>query len=167
MEIVQRVSVVGALTIVALTGCGRQDAPKRDSTAATGPASAVRQRTPLCARTGHWGECQLRIRLEQSGLAPTATTDKVGDVPDIASPSVSFQIGAAGMIAYFFADTLARHRAAAALDTARFIPPSQTVGVHAQATSIENDNLLAVLFSRNEHQRERVADAITAGPPQP
>ncbi len=155
------------MTIGALSGCGRQDAPKRDTTALTGSSIAPRQGTPLCARTGHWGECQLRIRLEQSGLAPLATTEKVGDMPHIASPSVSFRIGAAGMIAYFFADTLARHSAAAALDTSMFIPPSRTVGMHAAATAIESDNMLAVLFSRNEHQRERVADAITAGPPQP
>jgi hypothetical protein len=32
---------------------------------------------------------------------------------------------------------------------------------------IENDNLLALLFGKNEHQRERVSDALTAGPPQP
>jgi hypothetical protein len=28
-------------------------------------------------------------------------------------------------------------------------------------------NLLAVLRSRNDHQRERVSDALSAGPPQP
>jgi hypothetical protein len=32
---------------------------------------------------------------------------------------------------------------------------------------IENDNLLALLFSKNEQQIERVSDALTAGPPQP
>jgi hypothetical protein len=37
----------------------------------------------------------------------------------------------------------------------------------AETTLIENDNALVLLFSQNEHQRERVADAITAGPPQP
>ena len=39
--------------------------------------------------------------------------------------------------------------------------------MQGEATAIENDNLLALLFSRNEQQRERVADALTAGPPQP
>jgi hypothetical protein len=31
---------------------------------------------------------------------------------------------------------------------------------------IRNANLLAILHSRNDHQRERVSDALTAGPPQ-
>lgn len=80
---------------------------------------------------------------------------------------VLFQIGSAGVAAYFFADTLARHTAAAALDTSKFIAPARAVGMRAEATAIQNDNALVILFSRNEHQRERVADAITAGPPQP
>ena len=36
-----------------------------------------------------------------------------------------------------------------------------------QATVIENDNLLGLLFSKNEQQIERVSDALTAGAPQP
>ena len=36
-----------------------------------------------------------------------------------------------------------------------------------ETTVIENDNVLLLLFSKNEHQRERVADVITGGPPQP
>ena len=37
----------------------------------------------------------------------------------------------------------------------------------SETTVIQSDNVLVLLFSKNEHQRERVADAITAGPPQP
>ena len=39
--------------------------------------------------------------------------------------------------------------------------------MRSQASVIENDNLLALLFSKNEQQIERVSDALTAGPPQP
>ena len=37
--------------------------------------------------------------------------------------------------------------------------------MRGETTAIQNDNLLALLFSRNEQQRERVSDALTAGPP--
>ena len=37
----------------------------------------------------------------------------------------------------------------------------------SRATVIQNDNLLALLYSKNEQQRERVSDALMAGPPQP
>jgi 3-methyladenine DNA glycosylase Mpg len=35
-----------------------------------------------------------------------------------------------------------------------------------EATLIRSANLLAILRSLNDRQRERVADALTAGPPQ-
>ena len=151
--------------------CGRSRAPARDSALARTLSSAVATgaapQGPLCPRTGHWGECQLRIRLEQSGLAPAITAEKVGDLPTIGSAPVSFQVGNAGLAVYFFSDSMDRRRAAARLDTTKFIPPSRAVGIHGEATFIQSDNLLALLFTRNEHQRERVADAISAGPPQP
>jgi hypothetical protein len=80
---------------------------------------------------------------------------------------MTLMLGNAGVAVYFFPDTMSRHRAAAALDTAKFIPQSRPVSMKAETTRIENDNVLVLLFSRNEHQRERVADAITAGAPQP
>jgi hypothetical protein len=39
--------------------------------------------------------------------------------------------------------------------------------MRGETTAIQNDNLLALLFSRSEQQRERVSDAFMAGPPQP
>ncbi|MEP6618828.1 MAG: hypothetical protein ABJE47_05920 [bacterium] len=163
-------AIWSVLYFTAVVACGRKAGPERDAVQEpTGgvqpPASTAAG--PLCPRTGHWGECQLRIRLEQSGLAPVVTKEKVGDLPAATATPVLFQVGNAGIAAYFFPDTLARRTAAAALDTTKFIAPSRAVGIHAEATAIESDNALVILFSRNEHQRERVSDAITAGPPQP
>ena len=91
----------------------------------------------------------------------------LGDLPVIGVPVTTYAIGNAGLAVYLFADTVARHSAVARLDTSKFIPPSRAVGMRGEATFIASDNMLALLFSRNEHQRERVADAIMAGPPQP
>jgi hypothetical protein len=76
-------------------------------------------------------------------------------------------LGNAGLAVYLYSDSTARHAAGAKLDSAKFIPPSREVGMLGEGTAIQSDNVLVLLFSRNEHQRERVADAITAGPPQP
>jgi hypothetical protein len=38
--------------------------------------------------------------------------------------------------------------------------------MRAEPTLIASENLLAILRSRSDHQRERVSDALTAGPPQ-
>jgi len=91
----------------------------------------------------------------------------VGELPALGVNASTLILGNAGLAYYFFSDTLSRHRAAAALDTVRFIPQSKPLTMHGETTVIQNDNLLVLLFSHNEHQRERVSDAVTAGAPQP
>lgn len=157
----------GAVALLAWgTACAKDSAKMVDSTpvAAAPVASAA---GGSCPRTGHWGDCQLRARLEASGLAPQPTTEKVGDLPTVSITPVLMSLGNAGLAAYFFPDTAARRTAAAALDTLKFLPQAKPVGILREGTVIENDNVLVLLFSKNEHQRERVADAVTAGPPQP
>jgi hypothetical protein len=152
-----------------LSGCGRSDSPKVDSALSPASQSAALpgQPKPACPKTGHWSDCQVKLRLEQSGLAPQIATEKLDDLPSLPGTPTSFHVGNSGLAIYLYADSAARHRAAATLDTMKFIPPSKPVGMRGEATVIANDNMLALLFSRNEHQRERVADAITAGAPQP
>jgi hypothetical protein len=120
-----------------------------------------------CPRTGHWSECLIKHRLEQSGLAPRVTKEKIGELPEMSGAPLTYLVGNAGMAVYLYPDSSARRAAAAKLDTAKFIPPSRDVSMRGEGTAIQNDNVLVLLFSRNEHQRERVADAVTAGPPQP
>jgi hypothetical protein len=159
-----------ALVAVALiSACGRDKASVADSPNVTSTATAGAQpaASGTCPRTGHWGDCQIRASLAQAGLAPRSTSEKVGDLPLLDVKPVTLMLGNAGVAVYFFADTMSRHRAAATLDTAKFIAQTRAVSMKAETTRIENDNVLVLLFSRNEHQRERVADAITAGAPQP
>jgi len=156
--------------VVALLGaCSREKKPAVDSsTVSTAASASAPQATAgTCQRTGHWGDCQLRARLGQSGLAPRSTSDKVGDLPTLPVKPTTLMLGNAGLAFYLFPDTLTRRRAAATLDTAKFIAQTRPVSMKSETTLIENDNLLVLLFSKNEHQRERVADAVTAGPPQP
>jgi hypothetical protein len=122
---------------------------------------------PTCQRTGHWSECTVRIKLDQGGLAPQAGADKVGDLPKLAVRPITLTIWNGGIAYYLYPDPASRHAAAATLDTSRFIAQTRPVSMKNETTLIENDNVLLLLFSKNEHQRERVSDIITAGPPQP
>jgi hypothetical protein len=109
----------------------------------------------------------VRIRLDQSGLAPQSGADKVGELPPLAQKPITLTVGNAGVAYYLYSDAAARRAAAATLDTSRYIAQTRPVSMKNETTLIENDNVLLLLFSKNEHQRERVADAITAGAPQP
>ena len=166
MVVTRFARVLGLCTLVA---CARDKAPLADSVA-FGPATstpAAGATNGACPRTGHWGDCQIRARLGQSGLVPRTTQEKVGDLPTLDVKPVTMMLGNAGLAVYVFPDTLSRHRAAASLDTAKFIAQARPVSLKNETTLIQNDNVLVLLFSKNEHQRERVADAITAGAPQP
>lgn len=159
---------VATLLLVVALGCGREKTAAKDSTSTVASVSTpATGGGPLCPRSGHWSECTIRIRLDQSGLAPQTGSEKVGDLPKLAPKPVTLTIGNAGIAYYLFPDAASRHAAATTLDTSRYIAQTRPISMKNETTLIENDNVLLLLFSKNEHQRERVADAITAGPPQP
>lgn len=126
------------------------------------PAAAA----PDCLATGHWSLCQVQHRLEMAGMVPQPEAARQG--PDaLGTPAAFFRLGSAELAIHLFPDSAARRRATARLDSTRFIPQARPLSMRSETTLIESDNLAALLSSRNEHQRERVSDALTAGPPQP
>jgi hypothetical protein len=160
-----------ALGVLALAcGCGRERAPSADSTAvANAPASASAATGggtgADCPRTGHWTSCNVRYRIERAGLAPFDSVVESG-LPALGPKPIVYRVNKAGLAIYLFADSVARVNAVRQLDSVRFVASSLPLTIRSEATVIQNDNLLALLFSKNDHQRERVADALTAGPPQ-
>ncbi|MEO8563177.1 MAG: hypothetical protein ABI601_13930 [bacterium] len=152
-----------------VSACGRDrgaaaDGAKAPSISST--VSAAPDRAPACPRTGHWIACQVRYRIDRAGLAPHDSTSS-GDLPALGPAPAVYRIGKAVLAVYLFDDSLARRSAGRTLDTTTYVAQSHPLTILSKATVIENDNLLALLFSKNEHQRERVSDALTAGPPQP
>jgi hypothetical protein len=179
MTLVRRGAGVAAL--LAGVACGRERAAAHDGAVgsangttsgnvagAAGTAGGGATAGPACPRTGHWSDCQVKLRLEQAGLAPQSG-DTLGDLhlPALDAKPTVYTVGPAPLAIYLFADSSARNRAALRLDTARFIPPTRELSMRGEATAIQNDNLLAILISRRDQQRERVSDALSAGPPQP
>ena len=172
----RRVTLLGVAALC-VVGCGRGQPARGDTAgagvstgAATGAGARVGagtgERKPLCRRTGHWDSCLVKVRLEESGMVPQAG-DPPSDLPQLGAAPVTYHIGKAAIALYIYPDTLARARAARGLDPAKFIAPSAALTMKGEATAIQNDNLLALLFSLNDQQRERVSDAFMAGPPQP
>lgn len=160
-----------ALLVVAAAGCGKSEAPPTDSArpvaapvAAAGNANADPHK-PACPKTGHWVDCQVRERLIRSGLAPRDTTRDA--LPSLGPQPAVYRLGRGGLVVYLFDDAATRGRAATRLDTVKFVRAPHPPTMRSEATVIENDNLLALLFSKNEQQIERVSDALMAGPPQP
>jgi len=162
---------------LAVSACTKADSPAADSARSAGsPSGALGQSTGAgaatqetraqpCPKTGHWRDCHVRERLIRSGLAPHDTTREA--LPALGPAPIVYRLGKGGLAVYIFADSTARTRAAASLDTVKYVRAPRGPTMLSQATVIENDNLIGLLFSKNEQQIERVSDALTAGAPQP
>jgi hypothetical protein len=166
----RRVRAASLAALVALSGaCRGERAPAADSAKvqATAPvvSAAPSGAQAACERTGHWIPCQVHSRLERSGLAPRDTS--VPDLPALGPAPAVFRVGKGSLAVYLFSDSTTRARAATKLDTVTFVGADRPLTMLSRATVIQNDNLLALLYSKNEQQRERVSDALMAGPPQP
>ena len=106
-------------------------------------------------------------RLDHAGLAPRrdSAAGPIHD-PSLALSGARLLLGNAQLDVFIYADASARERDEGRLDRSKFIEASAEPTLRGEATLIRNANLLAILRSRNDHQRERVSDALTAGPPQ-
>lgn len=154
-----------------LVACERGAMPeKSESTAATTESAAVSTAIPdtkaACPATGNWAECSVFERLDRAGLAPRR--DSAGATePPLSLKGFLIRIGNSELELYVYSDAGAREREEAKLDRTKYLEYPAPLTMRTQPTLIRSANLIAVLHSRNEHQRERVTDAITAGPPQP
>ena len=168
MAVSRRARLASLAALLATAGCGRQDAPPaeaaRGAAASTTPVAGAAK--PACPKDGHWSECQVFARLEAAGVAPRRE-GTVPDLPALGVPPKTYTIGKVSLAVYLFADSMARARAARTLDTLHFIAPSAELTMRGEATAIQNDNVLALLYSHNDQQRERVSDALMAGAPRP
>ena len=120
---------------------------------------------PTCPATGQWQLCSILERLERAGLAPRQDSGRVTEAP-LSSPGVAIQLGRSELRVFVYADRASRERDQARLDTAKYVSASEALSMRVEPTLIATENVLAILRSRNDHQRERVSDALTAGPPQ-
>jgi hypothetical protein len=105
--------------------------------------------------------------LDHAGLAPRRDSSAgVIALPPLTLRGTRLLVGNAELDVFIYPDPGGRERDEARLDKSKYIEATDEPTLRGEATLIRNVNLLAVLRSRNDHQRERVADALSAGPPQ-
>ena len=164
-----------ALALCAACGRGAERAPDVSTATAGASASATSAASGRpasdsaksgCPATGAWAPCSVIERLERAGLAPKRDTAVV-QVKPLTQQGIRMTVGSAQLDVFIYADVSARLRDERRLDRKEFVEPGESPSMRREPTLIRNANLLALLHSLNDHQRERVADALTAGPPQP
>lgn len=165
----QRLALVAMLLVACERGAVQenQKAPAADS-AVPAPSSSQVVAADACPATGLWAECSLTYRLERAGLAPRRDT-AVASVqePPLTIKGFRLKFSRGDLDVYVYSDEAARTREQRLLDRKKYLAFDAAQTMQPLPTLIVSANLIAVLHSRNDHLRERVADAITAGPPQP
>src|SRR3954466_11421550 len=167
-----------AVALTVAVACGTRDqqhvAPDSLAPASTAtPTPAAASGAPLpgkpsCPANGQWSECAVFERLDHAGLAPRRDTSAgVVEVAPLTQRGTRLLVGNAELDVFVYPDSARRAQDEAHLDRSKYIEATAEPTLRGEATLIRNANLLAVLRSRNDHQRERVSDALSAGPPQP
>lgn len=161
-----------AVALAAVAACGGRD-HQRVAADSLAPAPAVPQiaTSPSgktgCPATGQWSECAVFDRLDHAGLAPRRDTSAgVVELAPLTQRGTRLLVGNAELDVFIYPDSARRVQDEGRLDRSKYIEATDEPTLRGEATLIRNVNLLAVLRSRNDHQRERVSDALAAGPPQ-
>ena len=119
-----------------------------------------------CPADGWWKECSLTARLLAAGMGVRLDSAPATDSA-ITKPGLLYHIGRSTLKVFLFADSAERKAAVAKLDTTGFIDYMATQSYPPKTSMLQSANLLALLVSQSETQRQRIGDAITAGAPQP
>ena len=161
-----------AVALIAVVACGNGDGASR-RIAADSPAPTATQtaETPIgkakCPANGQWSECAVFDRLDHAGLAPRRdSSGRAIELAPLTRRGTRLLVGNAELDVFIYSDSARRVQDEAHLDRSKYIEATAEPTLRGEATLIRNVNLLAVLRSRNDHQRERVSDALAAGPPQ-
>lgn len=162
-----------AVALIAVTACGGRNDHRRVAadSLAPAPAAAPVGATPTgkgtCPANGQWSECAVFDRLDHAGLAPRRdSSGRLIELAPLTQRGTRLLVGNSELDVFIYPDSARRAQDEARLDRGKYIEATDEPTLRGEATLIRNMNLLGVLRSRNDHQRERVSDALSAGPPQ-
>ncbi|MEX2177322.1 MAG: hypothetical protein WD801_01335 [Gemmatimonadaceae bacterium] len=158
-----------ALLVVLLVACAREEGgvTVAEEAAVAGETGAATATAPdACPATGQWTPCAILQRLERSGMAPQQDSGGASEA-SLSPRGLLVRVGRAELELYIYPDAAAREREQSTLDRTRYVDYAASQTFRAEPTLISSANMIAILHSNNSKQRERLGDAITAGPPQP
>jgi hypothetical protein len=155
--------------VVALTACGgaKEQPAVTDSVSAVVPAPAVTTASG-CRLSGTWQECSVEDRLVHAGLVTKKQDTPVSS--DLFSVTgIAYDVGAGeDEIQVFLYDSEAARRADTdRLDSAAVSPRGERRGYKVPPMLVTSNNLAALVFTLNPRSQERMANALSAGLPQP
>jgi hypothetical protein len=156
---------VAATMLAVACGTGaKQDAPADSGFVIdVAPPPAEWDSLARCAPDGKWAVCSVMYRLTRAGFAMTRDSAVVHE-PGLMQAGMRLHLGGGTASVFLYADSINRRRDAAHLDRTKFLTPVQEpTGV--TRTIVESANMLVVMDVHNVRPRQRLIDALIAGPP--
>ena len=158
------------LALILVTACDAKsgaDSAGADSSEPIVAAVAPPPSDTSCPPTGRWARCSVFKSIERAGLNVHRDSAKeIREVP-LAIAGIEVPIARGDIRIFLYADSASRARDEAKLDKTQFVLPVQQPGFKRERTIIHSVNLLVLMNVLNEQNRERIANALMAGPPQP
>lgn len=155
------------LALLAACSSGEKKIPAGvDTTRPIAAATASAPGDTSCPATGYWARCSIIKAIERQGL--NAHADSAKDVTEPPLSISGFELKLArGTVRFFvYADSNSRKLDAMNLDTSLFVSPRKDPQMRKR-TLIPAANLIVLMDMMYTLHRERIANAMMAGAPQP
>jgi hypothetical protein len=159
-------AAIALIVAAACTGdTARQSAGAGDTTIVVAPDPGPYDSTRVCPADGNWSGCAVTYRLIRAAFDVTRDSGVIREAA-LAQPGIRLRLARGHIDVFLYVDSLNRKRDAAKLDRKSFLTV-QAPSTPGGRTLLESANMLAILEVPNERYRERIANALLAGPPQP
>jgi hypothetical protein len=158
-----------SLGLALLSACSSGERSDRGVTDTAGPIVAAA--TPAagdttCPATGYWARCSIIKSIERAGLNAHAGSLKEITEPPLAIGGFELPLSRGTARFFVYADSASRKRDQAKLDTSLFVSPARNPSMRKR-TLVHVANLIVLMDVMNTRNRERIANAMMAGAPQP
>ena len=158
---------LGLALLAACSGGGKEAAPGVDTTQPIAAAPIPAAGDTTCPATGLWARCSAIKSIDRAGLNTHADSSKDVTEPKLSIPGFELPISRGKVRFFIYADSNSRRRDQMKLDSAMFVIPPREPGLRGERVLIPSANLLVLMDVANSRNRERIANALMAGPPQP
>lgn len=160
--------VAATLLVVATGGCSgesgrrRGDSPVAADRASGGTASVSSRRVRDTIRPTDflWDLAKVQAVFRAADLAPVTVGDSIAQ-PFMSASGRVLQVGDATVQVFIYGDAGARGRDTDRLDSMTVAPAGMQIMWSAPPSLIVQNNLAAVVLTRNDGLRHRIRDAIT------
>jgi hypothetical protein len=161
-------SIMMVIVLAAAFACRSTDADVAVEDSAhfltVAPPPVAYDSTAQCPADGAWSVCSVMYRLKRAGFDVTRDS-AIAREPGLGQEGMRLYLGKGSMNVFLYVDSANRKVDQRRLDSTLFLRP-EWESRPSRRTLLSSANMLVLMEIENGRNRERIADALLAGPPQ-